>query len=328
MTSTVVASRTLSAGLEVPEHYGDWLAEYRAACAGVALVDRRERGWVELRGEERAPWLHNLLTNGVVYLKPGEGGYAYAANVKGRVVFDLHFLVGADAIWLDIDRGWLTAALAHLDLRPLFTDLGVGHIVAMSIGQHIHFPLAGVDVLGFRSDFAGPIGVELVVPSAQAEAVWDALLRAGRERGIAPVGWRALQVLRIERGVPWSCEDIDEDVIPLETGRVADGISYDKGCYVGHEVIERMRSHGSLARKLVGVRLDRATVPSRGDEIHVAGARKGRITSSCYSPALDAPLALGYIANEHATVGTPVRIQHAGAALDARLIDLPLRQPS
>jgi folate-binding protein YgfZ len=354
MTSTVVTSMTLPPDIEVPEHYGDWLGEYRAACAGVALVDRRDRAWVELRGEERAPWLHNLVTNGVLYRKPGEGGYAFAANAKGRVVFDLHYLVGAEAIWLDIDRRWLTAALAHLDhyvitedvtvtdstpdfarlalcgpdLRPLFADLGVAHIVAMNIGQHIRFRLAGIDVVAFRSDFVGPIGVELVVPSAQGKAVWDALLGAGREHGISPVGWRALQALRIERGVPWSCEDIDGEVIPLETGRTADGISYNKGCYVGHEVIERMRSHGALARKLVGVRLDSATVPSRGDEILVAGAKTGRITSACYSPALDAPLALGYIAREHAAVGTPIRIQHAGVALDARLIDLPLRQPS
>jgi folate-binding protein YgfZ len=207
---------------------------------------------------------------------------------------------------------------------PLFAELGLPHVVPMTIGRHNRFQLAGADILAFRSDFAGPIGIELVVPGAQGEVAWDALLRAGRDHGIAPVGCRALQAVRIERGVPWSCEDIDEQVIPPETGRIADGISYSKGSYVGYEVIERMRSRGAPARRLVGLRIDGGTVPSPGAEIHVAGAKKGRITSACHSPALDAPLALGYLAAEHAVADTSVRIRRAGTAMDAHVINLPL----
>lgn len=350
MPSTATASRILHPGLEVPERYGDWLAEYWAAREGVALVDRRHRGWVELRGDHRARWLDNLLTNRVLHLYPGEGGYAFATNVKGRVIFDLYYLVDAEAIWLDIDRRRLMAALEHLDhhilteevtladrthdlarlalcgpgVGPLLAGLGLPHASAMEIGQHNRFQLAGLDALAFRSDFAGPIGIELVVPRDEGEAAWDALIGAGRDHGIAPVGWRALQALRIERGVPWSCEDIDEQVIPPETGCITDGISYSKGSYVGYEVIERMRSRGAVARRLVGLKIDGSAVPSPGDEIHVAGAKKGRISSACYSPALEAPLALGYLAPAHAEPGTRLQIAHERASLQARIVELPL----
>jgi folate-binding protein YgfZ len=113
--------------------------------------------------------------------------------------------------------------------------------------------------------------------------------------GVRPAGFDTLDVLRIEAGIPWLGRDIDERTLPPETGQVARGISYNKGCYLGQEVIERMRSHGALARRLVRVRME----DGAGIEIPAifksAEADAGRVTSLIPHPQGTGWIGLGYL---------------------------------
>jgi folate-binding protein YgfZ len=328
----------------IPSAGGD---EYAAALCGAGLHDRSYRGLIEIAGRDRAAWLSNLTTNSVTTLTPGEGNYAFALNAKGRILVDGNVLVMRDVIWLDVDRSHIAAAMKHLDryiitedvslrdrsdefARPallgpkiadVFSSLGARQAAAMAQLQHGTLTLAGKPRVFVRHDFAGVPGVELFVESPDAEACRASLARFG----LRPIGLATVQTLRIEAGIPWPGADIDEDVLPAETLQVERGVSYQKGCYLGQEVVERMRSRGALARRLTGVRIDGEVLPDVSAKLRADGVEIGRLTSVCRSPAAGGLIGLGYAKTSHAAPGTPVHIVAANGDFAGHLAQLPFR---
>lgn len=325
------------------------LAEYAAALADAALHVRADRGLIEITGKDRAAWLHNLVTNEVKKLQAGEGNYAFAVNVKGRCVFDCNIMVSAEGILLDVDLRWIDAAIRHLTKYTITEDVilkdvsaAFGRIAIMGPGaadvvgrlcganltpmaqlQHVGVKIADADVRLIRHDFAGLPAAELIIPIAAFDRVVSTIDAAGP---LSRIGNEVVRMLRIEAGIPASVDDIDDDVVPPETMQVERGISYHKGCYLGQEVIERMRSHGVLPRKLVGIRLAREGSPGRDSTVNVDGVAVGRITSTAWSPALSATLALGYMKSAHVQPGKAVTIAASGDALAGEVVALPARR--
>lgn len=321
------------------------------------LWERHDRALLELRGADRSAWLNNLITNLVKTLSAGDGNYAFAVNLKGRTVFDLNCLVldshdRADgALLLDIDLGWRDAAMRHLnkyiiteqvEIRERTSEfsrlavagprtaevaglLGCGNFAAMPALQHVLIGEASEAARLIRHDFSGPPGMELICP-ATIGAQWDS--RAGA--AVTAVGGSrvtadSIDLVRIECGLPWSRRDIDEDVVPPETLQIERGISYHKGCYLGQEVIERMRSHGVVARRLVGLRFGGSTMPATPAVLRRDGAEVGRVTSVCRSIRLGAMVGLGYVKSAHATVGTEMEALSAnGRSTKATVMQLPM----
>jgi len=280
------------------------------------------RSLILVTGKDRLSWLHNLTTNAVSTLKPGDGNYAFAINVQGRTLFDLNILVFAEHIWLDIDARWLAAAMAHFNKYTIVEDVKLADISA----EWARFEVLGsataecVNVLGLGSNFAAfanvqhvagrasGVQVELVkdnvgpilravlyVPAGSGDEFERLLVAAAAKLGMCAIEDRLFEATRIEAGRPASVDDIDDQVIPPETLQVERGISYVKGCYLGQEVIERMRSRGSMARRLVGLKVEGEVVPEHNAPIFAGGKEVGRVTSACLSPALGGVLALGYV---------------------------------
>ena len=325
------------------------LAEYAAALNGAVLHIRADRGLIEITGKDRAAWLHNLVTNEVKKLQPGEGNYAFAVNIKGRSVLDCNILVDIDRILLDVDLRWIDVAIKHLTKYTITEDVSLknisaafGRVAIMGPGatavvgrlcganltpmaqlQHVAAHIADADVRLIRHDFAGMPTAELIVPNDVMDRVIAAIDATGP---LTRIGDDAVRLLRIEAGIPTSVDDIDEDVVPPETLQIERGISYHKGCYLGQEVIERMRSHGVLPRKLVGIRIAGDALPERNATVNVDGSAVGRITSSAWSPALSATLALGYMKSAHAQPGKAVTIGATGEAVSGEVVTLPVRQ--
>ncbi|MCB9855525.1 MAG: folate-binding protein YgfZ [Phycisphaerales bacterium] len=325
-------------------------AEYSAAVSTGGVFHRDDRGLIEVSGADRADWLHNLVTNVVKTLTPGEGNYAFCINVKGRVVFDLNILVRQDSIWLDIDRRWIDTAMKWLD-RYVITedvvlkdrsggqdriavigpaaarvceDLRFGNLIPKAWLQQESRDLGGAHVTMFRHDFTGLIGAEFVVVGDERREAMGQIESAATAAGAAMIGSRIVEILRIEAGIPASVSDIDEDVIPPETGQIERGISYQKGCYLGQEVLERMRSRGGLARKLVGIRLDGASLPQKNAPIFAGEAEVGRVTSAAYSLALDSAMALGYVRSAQASPGGDVIVRDGAADIPGAIVGLPI----
>ncbi len=324
--STTGPAQTQAPSL-VPDD-GDVPGEYQAALTGAGLYDHRHRGLIQVTGRDRASWLNNLVTNVIKTLEPGQGNYAFALNVKGRILFDLNMLVLPDALWLDIDRRLVNKALAHLERHIISEDVqlldrsaefarfallgpaaatiaeALGVTEVSSLPQIATRPatLVQKNRLLMRHDFPGVWGAELFVEAADADAVWNRLLEIGSPVSLCPVGHSAVEALRIEAGIPASVQDIDEDVLPAETQQLARAVSFKKGCYLGQEVVERMRSHHVLARKLMSLSLaGPVNVPS---PLHAGELEAGRLTSASPSPATGHWIGLGYVKLAHSADAT------------------------
>ena len=165
-------------------------------------------------------------------------------------------------------------------------------------------------------------GVDVITPIDAAGPVWMALLQAGRDAGLRPVGMRALEWLRVEAGWPWFGVDFDEDNLLLEA-LTPDHVSFTKGCYVGQEVVIRIEHQGHLNKKLRGLVLEGATVPAPGSVIRLADRTVGQVTSAVRSPTLDRVIALGYLRRDCWEQGTRVRIDADPAPLEAESVALP-----
>ncbi len=325
----------------VPAHFGDVRAEYDAAAEGVGLHDRSYRGVIEITGGDRAAWLHNLTTNDIKSVKPGCGQYVFALNIKGRVLFDGNVLALPDALLLDVDRRWIGPAIEHLGKYIIMEDAQLtdrsGDFVRLALvgprasevcegagslpsdgevaqaeacgslipGESLHHAevrIGDVACRVVRHDFAGPTALELIVPASNALEVWEHLLNIGESIGLTPVGLDALQVLRVEAGLPWPLEDIDTNVLPGETRQIERAVSFTKGCYLGQEIVERMRALGAPAKLLVGLAFDDPIDP--GATLTHDGKTIGRVTSAVQSFKLDRRIGLGYVKSDFAESDT------------------------
>jgi folate-binding protein YgfZ len=163
-------------------------------------------------------------------------------------------------------------------------------------------------------------GLDLFVPAA---AVRDTAARLQAQDGRL-CGWQALETVRIEDGLPRFGADMDETNLAPEA-LDARAISYSKGCYIGQEVIARIRTYGQVAKSLRGLRLDgnAKEAPAKGAKLFHGEKEVGSITSAAWSPALRAVIALGYVRREANQTGTELEVQTPGGKIPARIVDLP-----
>ena len=312
----------------------DLKSEYEAAKSGIGIHDRSYRGLLEITGADRISWLNNLLTQQVKTLEVGQGCYSFAVNIKGRILFDLQVLVGASFIRLDIDRLWVKAAVTHFEryiitedvqvadrtddyerlslcgprARDFLAGMGAAHVGNAAKLQHGVMNAGSAEVIFFRDDFCGPWSIQWLVRTGDGEAVAQWL--ASRPE-LALVGLGAVDALRIEAGIPWPMSEINDEALPAETGRFAEAVSTNKGCYLGQEIVERMRSRKSVARLLVSLEFEgpgeaptttsatsrqpHADLPQPGDDLCLDGQAVGRVTSAGVSPQTGRAIGLGYV---------------------------------
>jgi folate-binding protein YgfZ len=162
--------------------------------------------------------------------------------------------------------------------------------------------------------------LDLFVPTAAMQDTAARLL----ERGGRLCGWQALETARIEAGLPRFGADMDETNLAPEA-LDSRAISYSKGCYIGQEVIARIRTYGQVAKSLRGLRLggDAPEPPARGSKLFLGEKEVGSITSAVWSPALRANIALGYVRREANQTGTELEVRTSGGKIPARIVDLP-----
>ena len=335
-----------------PERAGDILLKtsYATLTRSAALADRSSRALLEVTGKDRAAWLHNLITNEVRNLRMGEGCYAFACNVQGRILFDLNVLVRKEALWIDMDRRFRDTAIKHFarytitedvtiadksdafaraaicgpDMARVLAGLGATHAGAMALPSLDAIYWDGDSVLIARVEVCGLPCVDIFAPPDRATALWTWLCDPARECPTAPIGNEAVEVRRIEAGLPASGREITEEYLPAETRQLDRAVSFTKGCYLGQEVIERMRSRKVVARLLCGMRLDGDAVPPAGAAIVETDEKPiGSITSACRSVALDRVIALGCVKAASAQPGGRVRVRWEGGEANSEIAGLP-----
>lgn len=316
----------------MPEEYGGWLGEYEAVRKKAGLLDLSARGKLRLAGKEHLKFLQGMLTNDVMKLADGDGTYAAVLTVKGRMLSDMRVYKELDSVLLDLEPG-LNVKVKDLLLKyrlsykatvddvtdelSLFSVQGpestnvlrAAGITIPELKEHGHFKAAmfGMEFICASVDRTGEVGFDLYVPAGGAEEVWNYLLEKGKSFGLEPVGSRALGILRVEAGIPIYGRDMDEDTIPIEAG-IWNALSFEKGCYIGQEVVARIKWRGHVNRHLSGIVMEEGFTPSAGAEIFAGEKKIGTITSPAFSPALGRSIALGYLRREFVEPGTEVDI--------------------
>lgn len=304
-----------------------------------AFRRRSERGILRVTGGDRIDWLNGLLTND---LKAREGPRACPAlwlTPQGRMISDLIVLELGTETWLDVPRSLSASLTERLDRMIFAEDARVvdvsNEIASLGVYGTPIFLTATVDAAPdalLVTDAAdgvqvcthaigsGLAGVTLYQSIASTER-WEARLLAP-DHGAS---WRRLderdaQVLRVERGIPEFLADTSEETIPLEAGLDA-AISHTKGCYVGQEIIVRIRdrAHGRVARRLVGLAFSGDVVPTVPQIVTSEGRQAGRVTSAVMSPALGHSIALATLLRDFTEPGTPVVLDDGTPAIVAPL---------
>jgi folate-binding protein YgfZ len=173
-----------------------------------------------------------------------------------------------------------------------------------------------------KTEPAGAAGWDLIIPRAALESSARRLTDLGRRRSALWVGEEAQEMLRVEAGIPRYGIDFSEDNLLLEVG-IDHAVSFSKGCYLGQEVVERIRSRGHVNKKLSGLTLDGSEAASPSDAITAGDKEAGRVTSSVFSPRLKRPIALGYLHKDFWSPGTEVFVRHGDALVQATVTPLP-----
>ncbi|MGH7953064.1 MAG: YgfZ/GcvT domain-containing protein [Limisphaerales bacterium] len=168
-------------------------------------------------------------------------------------------------------------------------------------------------------------GFDLFVPNNSLVAVADKLITAAKSFDGRAAGWMAFEIARIENGIPRFGADMNETNLPLECGIENRAISFNKGCYIGQEIINRVHSFGHVTRELRGLRLadDLKILPQKNDKLFRDGKEIGCITSAVKSPVLNANIALGYVRREANQIGNELKLRTATGESSARIVELP-----
>lgn len=342
-------------GAKVVAHYGEPLAEHAALRQAAAVLDLSSRGRLCVLGRDRERFLNGQVTNDVRALQPGQGCYAAVVNAKGRMEGDAFIYRLADEFLLDSEPGSGPALTQRLTRFVIADDVQIAdaapHYGLWSVqGPRAAAVLGALGLveepptrpLGFithrHPDFGdlyvmnqprvGLTGFDLFVPLPAMEAVGERLLGVARAHGGRLAGWEALETARIEAGIPRFGADMDSTTLPPEAGLGTRAISYTKGCFIGQEVLARIRTYGHVNRTLCGLRLADALteLPARGDALLKNGREVGHVTSAARSPVWKANLALGYVHRDHTTVGTTLSLRSRTGESPVQIVLLPFER--
>lgn len=328
---------------------------YDALRTAVAWNVPSDRGWIAVGGADRATFLQGLLTNDVAALAPGGGCYSAYLTPQGRMIADMYVLAESGRMVVDVHLDVKDRLLQRWDDLIFTEDVRLADLTPETAAVDVHGPGAedvaarvagvadGAGLMALNAHDAGrvashdvtvarldPLGipgyrVRIAPPGA------DALRCALADAGAAEASTEACRTVRIESGLPMFPIDMDTGTIPLEAGITERAIDFDKGCYVGQEVIIRIlhRGQGRIARRLTGLTLDAAgdtSAPPAGAAVTGDdGAQVGHTTSAAHSPALGRPIALAYLPRALAdTPGARVTVATAaGGQTSAAVTPLP-----
>ena len=304
---------------------------YEALRESAALLVLPGRGKIVVLGEDRARLLHAMSTNHVQQLQMGQGCYAFFLNDKGRILADAYIFALETQILLDTEPETRQSLLAHIDKFIIADDVTLDDVsesystlaiegpraAEMLLSQGIPIPLHANSLLPWEHGLvanvsaSGAPGWRLFVPVEQFDELFMRLIHAG----VTPATPADLLAVRLENGVARYGADITADYIPHETQRLEAAIHFSKGCYLGQEIVDRVRSRGNVNRLLTSLRIDAEDAPEPHTKIMVDDKEAGVITSAALSPALKCVAALGYVRAEYirrnaalTAAGRPVRI--------------------
>jgi len=328
-------------GCALPESFGDWQDEYRALRESVGLLDKNYRAYLKFTGPDRVRYLNAILTNDIKSLKEDHGTISLFLNPQGHIQAEIETHALADKLFCvshAMIRERLIPALEKYIIMDdvTLTDRTVevttlaleGPKAADAIAELTGVKLGGMDELESRETSVSGMECRLVrrTPGKEprgeflshrkdARELWQMLLKAAKSEGGGAAGYKALNSVRLEQGIPWFGYDFGEKQIPHEAGLQDSHISYTKGCYTGQEIVERVRSRGQVNRMRVSLRFEGSEAPALNAPLLSESKEVGYVTRMGFSPAVNAFIGMGYVRRESAVTGTRLTVEGGSATV-------------
>lgn len=308
---------------------------YEALRTRAAWMDVSGRGKIRVTGEDRARLLHAMSTNDVKNLAPGAGLYAFFLNDKGRIIADASIYNLGESLWLDTEPETAAKLRDHLDRYIIADDATLED----ETDQWAAIELAGPKAIECAVEMGLPApenkyavrewgaGFVARVSGVGAEGVRAFLAIEKKQEFIARLeaaqipeaGAEEARLVRLENGTPRYGEEISERYLVQET-QAAHAVHLNKGCYLGQEIVERVRSRGQVHRLLMPVRIEAKQAPVAGTKLSAHGRDVAEISSAVYSPALGEVAALAYVRTEAAHAKPEMTVSGTEPAQKARIL--------
>jgi folate-binding protein YgfZ len=344
MSKTALTDKLSAAGARIGEFCGAQTAfsfanprtEFGALRSGCGIYDLGWRSKILVSGKDRTRWLNGMITNNIRDLQPERGNYSFLLTPQGHVQGDLYAYNRGDYIMIGSERSQTPTLLDRLkkyiimdkveleDISDRLTAIGVqgplSHAVLAGAGLNVpqvepmhlaDFSWRDIGLTVTRMADEKFVTYELWVAAEHAPKLWDALVAAGGN----PVGMDALEMFRVAAGIPRFGQDIRDRDLPQETSQ-QQALNFSKGCYIGQEIVERIRARGSVHRTLAGFVVG-GSVPEPGAKAIFNGKEVGEITSALAVPSSDGErvLALGIIRREAAKPGATLQVGESTATV-------------
>jgi len=335
------------AGWELPVQYEGVIAEHKAVRDAAGLFDVSHMGEVFFEGPGALEACNELVTNDLNKIADGQAMYAGLLTEDGTFVDDVicyrfspeKILVCVNASNADKDFAWMKS---HAKPGPSvrnecddWAQLAVQGPKAIGVLQKLakidlsgiaffHFAeieLDGKPVIAARTGYTGEDGFEVFCRPADAEALWEGILAAGKAEGLVPCGLGARDSLRLEAKLALYGNDIDDEHTPLEAG-LGWIVKLDKPSFTGKAALEKQKAEG-VKRKLVGFTLTERGIPRHGYPVVADGKQVGVVTSGTMSPTLGTPIGLAYVPAELAPEGSTFAVEIRGKPVAAKVVKTP-----
>ena len=329
------------AGYEMPVHYEGIIAEHLTVRNNVGLFDVSHMGEAFVKGPAAEGFLQMLTTNDLGKISAGQAQYTSMLTEKGGIIDDLiickisddEFLLILNASNRQKDVNWLkvhqTEGVEIKDQSDAYSLLAVqgpkaedvlSKLTPLSLStlEFYHFAYGevfGKNILVSRTGYTGEKGFELCIPNEYAELIWTALMEAGEQYGIKPIGLGARDTLRLEMGYSLYGHEINDDVNPLEAG-LGWIVKLQKGDFIGKKAC--LSEKANLKRKLVGLKLPGKNIPRQGYSVLDSNQHKiGQICSGTLSPSLNYPIATALIDASYSDVSDEIYVDIRKKAVKA-----------
>jgi aminomethyltransferase len=339
------------AGFEMPVMYTSIIEEHNTVRHAVGIFDVSHMGEFDIQGPDALCLVQSVTTNDASKLVPGKVQYSAMCYPDAGIVDDLlvyrraadRFMLVVNASNCAKDLEWIRSNAKGLnvtvtdrsDATSLLAIQGPASLKTVSkltdsdcsvipYYAFITGKFAGVDAIISRTGYTGELGYEIYFDSSPAagEAVWDAVMKAGAEFGIKPIGLGARDTLRLEMGFCLYGNDIDQTTNPLEAG-LGWITKLDKGAFLGSDVLNGVKQKG-LNRKLTGFTIeDPKAFPRHGYVLRSGSRDVGHVTSGSVSPVLGKGIGMGYISSETLAAGAPVSVVIRDREIPVSIVKLP-----
>jgi folate-binding protein YgfZ len=333
-------------GCRLPDVVSGFEPEYRAARERVAIFDTNWHAIVELTGPDRVRYLNAIVSNDIKKLGEEFGTLALLLNPQGHILAELEVYALRDKLLVlshasvrertnaTLEKFIIMDDVTLSDVTEQFGTVAVegpraGSIIAEACGLALEgfseHALAEVKIAGvachlIRHSHFGSTGAEIVAPREHLGVLWNSLYVSVHAQHGLPIGMRTVNALRLEAGVPWFPDDFNDTVIPQEAALEATHISFNKGCYTGQEIVERVRSRGQVNRRRMRLKFSSTEPPVPLTRLRTNDSEAkevGIVTSSAFSPLAGTAIGMGYVRREHHLAGTMLELDGGTAEVVA-----------